>query len=95
MNVAVFWDIAPCSLYVYRRFGGTYHLHGLKSAQPPATRWFLARLIFDPEDGGDTLLRNVGLHTDYTTLYPAIWQYSIGKLMNDESEGSWKEAVVM
>jgi hypothetical protein len=35
---------------------------------PPAARWFLARLIFEPEDG-DTFLRNVGSHTDYTVLY--------------------------
>jgi hypothetical protein len=27
-------------------------------------------LIFDPEDGGDTFLRNVGSYTDYTVLYP-------------------------
>jgi hypothetical protein len=27
MNVAIFWDIPPCSFYVNRRFGGTYHLH--------------------------------------------------------------------
>jgi hypothetical protein len=27
MNAAVFWDIAPCSPYVDRRFGGTYHFH--------------------------------------------------------------------
>jgi hypothetical protein len=27
---------------------------------PPAERWFLARRIFDPEDGGDTFLRNAG-----------------------------------
>jgi hypothetical protein len=29
-----------------------------------ARRWYLARLIFDPEDGGDTPLRNVSSHTD-------------------------------
>jgi hypothetical protein len=28
-------------------------------------------LFFDPEDGGDTLLRNVGYNsTDYTASYP-------------------------
>jgi hypothetical protein len=27
MNVTIFWDIAPCSPYVNRRFGGTYHLY--------------------------------------------------------------------
>jgi hypothetical protein len=37
---------------------------------PLATRWFLARLIFYPEDGGNTFLRNVGSHTDYMALYP-------------------------
>jgi hypothetical protein len=26
-NVAIVWDIAPCSPYVNRRFGGTYRLH--------------------------------------------------------------------
>jgi hypothetical protein len=32
--------------------------------------WFLTRLIFDLEDGGDTFLRNVGSYTDYTAPYP-------------------------
>jgi hypothetical protein len=51
-NVAIFWDIAPSSLYVNRRFRGTYHLHllGRKSAQPSSACWFLGRLIFNPED---------------------------------------------
>jgi hypothetical protein len=40
------------------------------------SRLFLARLIFDPEDGGDTFLRNVGSYTDYTALYPRRWQFS-------------------
>jgi hypothetical protein len=38
--------------------------------KPPATRCFLARLIFDPEDGGDMFHRNVGSHTDYMALDP-------------------------
>jgi hypothetical protein len=35
MKVAIFWDIAPCSPYVNRSFGGTFHLHlhGRKSAE--------------------------------------------------------------
>jgi hypothetical protein len=34
-NFAIYWDIAPCSTYVNRRFGGKYHLylHGRKSAE--------------------------------------------------------------
>jgi hypothetical protein len=61
-KVAVFQDTAPCSQQINRRFSKTYHLH--------LGRGFLARLIFDPEDGGDTFLRNVGSYTDYTALYP-------------------------
>jgi hypothetical protein len=32
-NVAIFWDTAPCSAYVYRRFGEAYdfHLQGMPS----------------------------------------------------------------
>jgi hypothetical protein len=32
--------------------------------------WFLARRIFDPEDGSNVFVRNVGSHTNYTALYP-------------------------
>jgi hypothetical protein len=33
--------------------------------------------FFDPEDGGDMILRNVGcLSTDYTALYPRRQYYS-------------------
>jgi hypothetical protein len=33
MKNVVFWDMAPCSSCVNRRFGGTYrlHLHGRKN----------------------------------------------------------------
>jgi hypothetical protein len=36
--------------------------------------WFFAQLMFDLEDGGDMVLRNVGADTDYTALYPRRWQ---------------------
>jgi hypothetical protein len=39
-------------------------------------RWFLARLIFDAEDGSNMSLRNVGSYTDYTMLYTRAWQLS-------------------
>jgi hypothetical protein len=35
---------------------------------PLAARLFLTRLIFDPENGGDTFLRNVGSNTNYTAV---------------------------
>jgi hypothetical protein len=47
-----------------------------KMRQSPATARFLARLIFYPEDGGDTFLRNISLHTEYTALHPRSWQHS-------------------
>jgi hypothetical protein len=39
----------------------------ISPCDPYAARWCLALLKFNPEDGGDTLIRNVGLHADYTT----------------------------
>jgi hypothetical protein len=43
---------------------------GEHSACHLLARWF-AELFFDPEDGGDTFLRNVGCNsTDYTASYP-------------------------
>jgi hypothetical protein len=33
------------------------------------------RLIFYPEDGGDTFLRNVGSHSDYTAYIPEDGDY--------------------
>jgi hypothetical protein len=38
-----------------------------------ASRWFIVRLIFDPEDGSDTFLKNVGSYADYTTQHPRRW----------------------
>jgi hypothetical protein len=84
MKVAIFWDIAPCSLYMNRRFGGTYHLYlqGRKSAKQNNQRaqlpsYLLSWLIFNPEDGGDTFLRNVSTYMDYTVLYSRRWQLSV------------------
>jgi hypothetical protein len=47
------------------------------------------RLIFDPEDGGDTFLRNVGSYIYYTALYLRRWQISlheISPLLTDPHE---------
>jgi hypothetical protein len=83
MKNAVFWDVTPCIYCVNRRFGGTYRLHlqgrkihgrgtSVSRLQTAATclRWFLSRRFFYPEDGGDTFLRNVGLHNIYTAPHP-------------------------
>jgi hypothetical protein len=62
MKNAVFWDVATYRSCVNRRFGGG------TCVQSAATwsRWFLARALFYPEDGGDTFLRNVGSHKIYS-----------------------------
>jgi hypothetical protein len=41
------------------------------------TCWFLLELFFDPEDGGDMFLRNVGCNsTDYTASHPTAVETS-------------------
>jgi hypothetical protein len=44
--------------------------------QAPAAHWFLAQLIFYPEDGGDMFHWNVRSHMDYMVPYPRRWQLS-------------------
>jgi hypothetical protein len=56
MKDAVFWDVAPCGFIINRRFGGTFRL------QQSSNILLCSRYFFYPEDGGDTLLRNVGLY---------------------------------
>jgi hypothetical protein len=51
VNVAIFRDAAPCE-WTFQRMA--------------AVCLFLAQQISDPEDGGDTFLRNVSSHMDYT-----------------------------
>jgi hypothetical protein len=47
INIAIFWDIAPCIPYVNQRFGGTYHLHlqGQKSAEQETSLATCCRLV--------------------------------------------------
>jgi hypothetical protein len=66
MKSTVFWDITQCSpLKVNRRFGGTCRLH-LQDARinvAMLSTCFQAGILlhlFDPEEGGDILLRYVG-----------------------------------
>jgi hypothetical protein len=56
---AVFRDVAPCTYFVNRRFGGTCRLH-LLGIRNPRTMNQREQIAVYPEDGGDTFLRNVG-----------------------------------
>jgi hypothetical protein len=61
---AIFRDIALYSLYINRRFGGTYHhLQGGKSDNQESSALTC-----------DMFVRNVGLYTHYTVLCPRRWQ---------------------
>jgi hypothetical protein len=72
MKSTIFWDMTLCSpLSLNRRFGGIYRLHFQLAC------WFCWTYFFDPEDGGDMFLRNVGYNsTDYTASYPRRWYSS-------------------
>jgi hypothetical protein len=58
LKSSVFWDITPCgALKVKRPFGGTKEKN---SAGYLLHAGFLLALFFDPVDGDDMFLRNVG-----------------------------------
>jgi hypothetical protein len=62
------------------------------SGQNSATRWFLALLILDLEDGGDTFLQNVGSHriTRAMSQNMAIFCYNVAvkqfKLIEEDNK---------
>jgi hypothetical protein len=53
MNISIFWNKTPCSLLKVNR-----QSQALLSTC--FTLGFLLDLFFDPEDGGDMFLRNIG-----------------------------------
>jgi hypothetical protein len=61
-KTAVFWDVAE-------RVASIFRVEALKALPPNCSQsvsnrltLFLARVLFYPEDGGDTFLRNVSLY---------------------------------
>jgi hypothetical protein len=85
MKNIIFWDMTPCSPSSFNRhFGGTYRLQlqGRRnkfSKNQKAKKWPACwTYFFDPEDGGDMFLRNVGWNsTDYTASYPRRWYLAL------------------
>jgi hypothetical protein len=69
--VAVEWAIMSCiSVKVNRRFGGKYHLHLHGADAICFHASILLGLFFEPKNGGDMFLRNVGwISYDCKALY--------------------------
>jgi hypothetical protein len=68
------------------RFGGAYRRLAVYSACHLLTCWFLLKIFFDPEDGGDMFLRNVGcISTDYTASHPRRWYSSNPDLLESKA----------
>jgi hypothetical protein len=66
------WAVAAYGSETVRCFSLAYfsHLQGRKSELDACLCRCLLGLLFDPEDGGDMFLRNVGLSPNYTALHP-------------------------
>jgi hypothetical protein len=65
MKNAVLWDVAPCGSCKSRHFRGTCCLHVSN-----CPKLFLARVYFNPEDGGDKFLLNIGFYKTHTAPHP-------------------------
>jgi hypothetical protein len=75
MRMATFWDIAPCSPFMNRRFRGTCYLllHGRKSAEQEIR---VGKVVRQCSNGCNRFLRNIGSYGNYRVTYPRIWQLS-------------------
>jgi hypothetical protein len=56
-----------------------------RSSEIAPYRPYVPNLVFDPEDGGDTFLRNVGSHTDYATIYQATGTFIIADIITQNA----------
>jgi hypothetical protein len=67
MEIIIFWEMTPCGSYKNRRFGGSLRV----VAYTRAYNFALCLLaLVHPEDGGDTILRNVGSYKSHTASSP-------------------------
>jgi hypothetical protein len=72
MGVAVFWDTAPCGPDMIRRFRGTRRLY--LHCPTACYKLVSCQTDFEPEDGYDNFLRNVGSRADHVAIYTRRWQ---------------------
>jgi hypothetical protein len=69
MKNIVFWDVTLCCFRRNRRVGERRTLRRISVLQSLANA-FSFRLLFHPEDGGDTFFRNVGSYKNRTETHP-------------------------
>jgi hypothetical protein len=90
MKSSILWDITPCSpLKIKWCFGGICRLHlqdwrlsQARNQHEAGSKQGLLFLLFNPEDGGEIFLRNVGwFSTDYTALYIFVVLHPFSKIL--------------
>lgn len=69
----VFCVVTPCKSVKVQRFVETYGHHSFSFSYAG----FMNRLLFDPEDGSNTLLRGMGFFPRCTALQPVRSPYFI------------------
>jgi hypothetical protein len=63
MKSTIFWDVTACSLVeVCKRFRGKYCVHRVSQASNKHTEPLILCLLFNPEDGRSTFLRNASVY---------------------------------
>jgi hypothetical protein len=67
MMIIIFWEMTSCGSYKNRRFYESLPVQELTTS--------LCNLLalVHPEDGGDTILRNVGSYKSHTVSSPRRW----------------------
>jgi hypothetical protein len=64
--------MTPCGSYKNRRFGGSVSYESVPIQELTTSLCNLLALVH-PEDGGDTILRNVGSYKSHTVSSPRRW----------------------
>jgi hypothetical protein len=82
------WFCAVCDSFVPNMFSFSLDkAENLVEKAPPACSLVCWTYFFDPEDGGDKFLQNVGWNsTDYTASYPRRWYSSTQYMPFSQSE---------
>jgi hypothetical protein len=70
MMIIIFWEMTACGSYKNRRFGVSYEPVPI---QELTTSLCNQLALMHPEDGGDTIILNVGSYKRHTVSFPRRW----------------------